>query len=107
MNKEGNTSSQFQFIVKSSSNDFFVHLYKANNMTRQALIQRTIKVINTLPDDKIREISEFADFLIKRDEEAQLTNEIQKLTEQSQTFDFLKDEEDIYTVEDLKEVYNG
>ena len=63
--------------------------------------------MNTLPDDKVREISDFADFVIKRYEESQLTLDIQKLTEQSQTFDFLKDEEDLYTEDDLKEVYNG
>ena len=76
-------------------------------MTRQALINRTIKVISTLPDDKVREISDFADFIIKRYEETQLTLEIQKLSEQGQTFEFLKDEEDLYTEADLKKVYNG
>ena len=76
-------------------------------MTRQAIINRTIKIISTLPDDKIREISDFADFIIKRYEETQLTLEIQKLSEQGQTFEFLKDEEDLYTEADLKKVYNG
>ena len=76
-------------------------------MTRQAIIDRTIRAINQLPNEKAQEISDFVDFVIRRYEEAQLTEGIQKLTAQSQTFDFLNDEEDLYSEADLKEVYNG
>lgn len=75
-------------------------------MTRKAIIARTVSVINQLPDDKAQEISDFADFLIKRHEEIQLLKGIQSLAEQSHSFDFLKDEEDIYSESDLKEVYD-
>ncbi len=60
-----------------------------------------------LPEDKAEEISVFADFLIKRYEDDKLTKGIQKLALESQAFDFLNDEDDIYTTDDLKEVYNG
>ncbi|MBW7891670.1 MAG: hypothetical protein H3C48_11745 [Chitinophagaceae bacterium] len=76
-------------------------------MTRRAIIERTIRAINQLPDEKAKEISDFVDFVMKRHEETQLTEGIQKLTAQSQTFDFLNDEEDLYSEADLKEVYNG
>ena len=76
-------------------------------MTRELIIERTLKAINTLPPDKAEEISDFAEFVIKRYEEHRLTEGIQQLTSKSQAFDFLKSEEDIYTVADLKEVYNG
>ncbi len=76
-------------------------------MTRQAIIERTIKAINLLPEDKAEEISDFADFVSKRYEEHSLTQGIQKLTADSQAFDFLNNEEDLYSVADLKEVYNG
>jgi len=76
-------------------------------MTRQAIIERTIKAINRLPEDKAEEISEFADFVSKRYEEYQLTQGIQKLTANSQAFDFLNDEEDLYSLADIKELYNG
>lgn len=76
-------------------------------MTRQAIIERTIKTINQLPDEKVQEISDFADFIVKRYEEFLLTKGIQKLAEQSQSFDFLNKEEDLYSESDLKEVYNG
>jgi hypothetical protein len=76
-------------------------------MTRQAIIERTIKAINQLPEDKAQEISDFVDFISKRYEEHQLTQGIQKLTAESQAFDFLNNEEDLYSIADLMEVYNG
>ena len=76
-------------------------------MTRQAIIERTIKAINQLPEDKAEEISDFADFVSKRYEEYSITQGIQQLTLNSQTFDFLHNEEDLYSEADLKEVYNG
>lgn len=77
------------------------------DMTRQAIIGRTIKAINQLPEEKAEEISDFADFVTKRYEEHLLSQGIQKLASDSQTFNFLHHEEDLYSIVDLKEVYNG
>ncbi len=76
-------------------------------MTKQLIIEKTVKAINLLPEDKAEEISDFAEFIIKRYEKHQLTEGIQQLITNSQTFDFLKEEEDLYSEADLKEVYNG
>jgi hypothetical protein len=76
-------------------------------MTRVAIIERTIKAINQLPEDKAEEISDFADFIIKRFEEHHLTEGMQQIIFQSHTFNFLSNEEDLYSETDLKEVYNG
>ena len=76
-------------------------------MTKQIIIERTLKIINQLPEDKALEISDFADFIFKRFEEQELTKGIQKLVSESQAFDFLKNEDEIYSLADLKEVYNG
>ncbi len=76
-------------------------------MTKEAIIERTVKAIKQLPEDKAEEISDFADFIIKRYEEHILTQGIQELTANSPAFDFLNNEEDIYSIDDLKEVYNG
>jgi hypothetical protein len=76
-------------------------------MTRQIIIERTLKVINELPEDKAEEISDFADFVFKRYEEQVLINGIQKIASEGQSFDFLNNEEEIYSIADLKEVYNG
>jgi hypothetical protein len=76
-------------------------------MTKQTIIERTIHAINQLPLNKAEEIVDFVDFIIKRYEEQLLTQGIQQLASEDQTFDFLNQEEDLYTVSDLKEVYNG
>ncbi len=76
-------------------------------MTRKAIIERTIKAISQLPEDKAEEISDFADFVIKRYEDHKLTEAIQHLTSDSKSFSFLEIEEDIYNLSDLKEVYNA
>lgn len=76
-------------------------------MDRQFIIERTMKAINQLPDDKAAEISDFADFVFKRYEEYELTKGIQKMVSESQTFDFLNNEEDLYSLADLKEVYSA
>jgi antirestriction protein len=75
-------------------------------MTKQTIIERTVKVINQLPEDKAEEISDFADFLIKRYEEQGLIKDIQNIISESNSFDFLNNEEDLYSESDLKEKFN-
>ncbi|MEO6286760.1 MAG: hypothetical protein ABIN80_25455 [Dyadobacter sp.] len=76
-------------------------------MTKQAIIERTVEAIKQLPQDKAEEISDFADFVRKRYEEDQLSQGIRKLAAESAAFEFLNDEEELYSVADLKVVYNG
>jgi hypothetical protein len=86
----------------------FRHLTpEAMTSSKQTLIDRTVRAINMLPAEKAEEISDFADFVSKRYEKQQLTQGIQQLAAESKAFDFLNDEEDLYTEVDLKEVYNG
>ena len=75
-------------------------------MTRQIIIERIIKIMEQLPENKAIEISDFSDFIFKCFEKQELARGIQKLVSGSQTFDFLKNEEEIYSLADLKEVYN-
>jgi len=76
-------------------------------MTRQAIIERTIKAINQLPEDKAEEISDFADYVIKKFEDNRINESIQQYASKSQAFDFLNDDEDLYSSNDLREKYNG
>lgn len=76
-------------------------------MTKKAIIDRTIKAIERLPVEKAEEISDFADFMLKRFEEGLLSDDIHLLNTNSKSFEFLKEEEEIYKVTDLKEVYNA
>lgn len=77
------------------------------SMTRQTIIEKTLQAINKLPEDKAEEISDFADFVYKRYEDQLLAQSIQKMTSDSPSFSFLEEDEEIYTVKDLKQVYNG
>jgi len=74
-------------------------------MTRQVLIQQTIDHLSKLPDQKIKEVSDFAEFLLSKLDDELLTEGIKKLTTESKSFQFLEDEEDLYTEADLKEKY--
>lgn len=74
-------------------------------MDRKVLIDRIIRKIKLLPDTKIREVNDFADFLLSRIDDKITLEGIQKLAVDSKVFEFLKDEEDLYSVNDLKEKY--
>jgi hypothetical protein len=75
-------------------------------MTRKAIIERTVQVINQLPQEKASEISDFADFLIKKYEDQLITENIHKLVTESKSFSFLYDEDELYSLSDLKVKYN-
>ena len=74
-------------------------------MNRDTLIKQTLKNLSKLPQDKVREISDFADFIMKKHEEETLQEGIEKLISHSKSFDFLNEEEDLYSLDDLKEKF--
>ncbi|NCO55547.1 MAG: hypothetical protein COS14_08815 [Bacteroidetes bacterium CG02_land_8_20_14_3_00_31_25] len=74
-------------------------------MTRETLIQRTLTVLAKLPQDKASEIADFADYILKKYDDSILQKGIETLISDSKTFDFLKNEEDLYSLADLKERY--
>ena len=74
-------------------------------MEKETLIKRTVKTLSKLPQNKIREVSDFADFILKRYEEELIQKGMNVLASESKTFYFLKEEEDLYNVQDLKEKY--
>ena len=74
-------------------------------MDRKVLIDNVIRKIKLLPDIKIREVNDFADLLLSKIDDKITLEGIQQLTSDSKTFDLLKEEEDLYSVNDLKEKY--
>lgn len=74
-------------------------------MTKQAIIEKTVKTLNILPTEKVEEIADFTDFILKKHEEYILQKGIYKMTEESEAFNFLREEEVLYTKEDVKEKY--
>jgi hypothetical protein len=74
-------------------------------MKKEKIILSTIQILKKLPLDKIKEVNNFADFILSKLDDELLTKGIQKITEENNAFKFLEDEEDLYRVEDLKEKY--
>jgi hypothetical protein len=75
------------------------------SMTKEAIIEKTVKTLNILPSEKAEEIADFADFVLKKHEEYILQKGIYKLTEDSETFNFLKEEQALYSIKDIKKKY--
>lgn len=74
-------------------------------MTREVLIKKTIENLSKLSDQKLKEVSDFTEFLISKIEDRLIVDGIKNLAAESKSYDFLKGDEDLYTVNDLKEEY--
>lgn len=74
-------------------------------MTREKLMEKTMDALSKLPDKKLKEVSDFAEFLNNKTEDRKLTEEIQLIGAGSKSFRFLEEDEDLYSVSDLKERY--
>jgi hypothetical protein len=74
-------------------------------MTRESLIQKTLQHLTQLPDQKVKEVSDFAEFLLYKIDQQIVTEGIEKMVSESQSFIFLEDEEEIYSEKDLKEKF--
>ena len=74
-------------------------------MIRETLINKTIRSLSKLPNDKVREVSDFTEYVLKKYEEETLQQGIEQLAADSKSFQFLNDDEDLYTVNDIIEKY--
>ena len=74
-------------------------------MTRQLLIKKTIDHLSKLPDQRVKEVCDFAEFLLSKIDDALLNKGIRKLTTDAKSFQFLEEEEELYSIKDLKEIY--
>jgi hypothetical protein len=74
-------------------------------MSKADLIQQTILTLEKLPAEKVSEVSDFAEYLFKKFEEETLQNGITQIVTDSGSFQFLQEEQELYTTKDLKEKY--
>ena len=74
-------------------------------MDKQGLIEASVLKMNKLPKGKLQEVGDFIDFLLNKIENETLDRGIQKLTEDSSAFDYLKEDEELYNESDLKEKF--
>lgn len=75
-------------------------------MSKETLIKKTLESLEKLPEQKIKEVADFVDFLIYKIENQLITEGIQKLSESSKSLSFLEEEEELYSRSDLKEDFN-
>jgi hypothetical protein len=74
-------------------------------MNRIQLIDETLQKLNKLPDEKIQEINNYAELLLNKIDDQILIEGIAELAAKSKTFEFLSEEEELYTVNDVIERY--
>lgn len=71
-------------------------------MSKTELIEKTIAGLRQLPENDVKEIHDFTEFLMSKLGNKLLTEEVTLLNTKSSSFKFLEDDEDIYSVDDLK-----
>lgn len=74
-------------------------------MERETILKKTVEKLDKLSEDKLKEVEKYIDNLLRKTDDKLLTEDIQRLTSDSKSFEYLKNEENIYTVNDLKEKY--
>ncbi len=75
-------------------------------MDKKKLIESVVEKMKKLPEDKLKEVEDYLDFLInKYQEDLIIQKGIEDIVQNSKSYAFLKEDDDIYTVEDLKERY--
>lgn len=75
-------------------------------MDRKILIDETVKNLNLLSDLRLEEVSNYIIFLSEQIDRKKLTKEIMNLSSESNSFEFLNDEENLYEESDLIEKYS-
>lgn len=76
-------------------------------MSKQELIEKTIAALQKLPADKVAEVSDFTEFILQRNGDKEIVSGIERLSAHSKSYQFLEEEEDLYTLNDVKAPYNG
>ena len=74
-------------------------------MKKQAILKKTINNMSRLPEWRIKEVSDFVEFLLQKNEDKELLDTLQKHATKSESFHFLEEEEELYGDEDLTEKF--
>ena len=74
-------------------------------MDRDILVKKAIGNFAKLSDRQLQEVADFADFLLSKAQDQLLIEDIQQITREASAFNFLNEEPELYSVNDLKKVY--
>lgn len=75
-------------------------------MGQDSIINETIDLIYSLPEKQVVEVRDFADFLLKKYENKTIVENIKGLISNSKAYDFIEEDEELYSISDLKINYN-
>ena len=70
-------------------------------MSRKLLLKKTYEKMDELSEWRLREVHDFVIFLSSMKEEEELTKDLTYLNENSESFDFLNEEEDYIQIQIL------
>lgn len=74
-------------------------------MNKDVVLKQTITNLSKLSDRRLKQVSDFVEFLLQKKEDRELLNDIQNNATESETFDFLKEDEELYNDDDLSEKF--
>jgi len=74
-------------------------------MSKRELLDKTAFLLERLPMEQLVEVADFADFLLKKQESESLRRGVNQLNRESGSFNFLEEEEELYSITDLKVRY--
>jgi hypothetical protein len=75
-------------------------------MDRQIIIDKTMEKISLLPNWRLKEVEDYVDFLLKKNEDQELLSDIKNNLSDGKSFDFLNDEDELYNDSDLIQKFN-
>ena len=102
INKGGTKLIRTDIAIQNSKFNNFVFKYKCPAMTRETLMRNTMNSLSRLPKERLSEVADFVDFILAKETEENLQKGIEKLSEESGSLNFLLEEEELYTVSNLK-----
>jgi uncharacterized protein YaaN involved in tellurite resistance len=71
-------------------------------MEREVLVSKTVRNIGQLSTARVQEVNNFVESILHRTGDAIITTGLQELALSGHTYDFLKNEPELYSVNDLK-----
>jgi hypothetical protein len=74
-------------------------------MEREVIMKKTVHNIEQLPTRRIREVNDYVEFILQKTEDVMITEGLQQLASSCHGFDFLNNEPELYSINDLKARY--
>ncbi len=93
------------FVKLNNFNFLFGSLRVSKAMSREELINDTVEKLRQLSDSRIQEVSDYVSFLASKIDDKIILEGIKTLASSSKSYDFLRNEDDLYQLSDVKEKY--